>query len=81
MTHLCHVLIQETQSKHGEGGEQQIVQSLQPVIIEPLSRERSIQIEPELHKGENCILVEKVPTEICMNIYLSSIQAVGYLRY
>lgn len=46
--HLGYVLVEEGDHDDRQGGEEQVVESLVPVIIEALPTEASVHVEPKL---------------------------------
>ena len=58
---LGDILVQEAQGKDRQGSKQEVVQGLQPVVIQALPGVGGIQVEPKLNQGKDCVLVEEVP--------------------
>ena len=61
--HLGDVLVKKAHHDDREGREEQVVESLIPIIVQALPTVACIDIEPELGKGVRHIFVEKVPAQ------------------
>ena len=68
--HLGDVLVQQPQGDDRQGCKQQVVERLQPVVVEALPRVGCVQVEPELDQREDRVLVEEVPAFTSLTIIM-----------